>query len=102
MLKNEMLVSEKSKKVKRKKVNKQIRICKHHKDGAHILIISCSRGYETRTVFLLSTEAGQILLDEVHDVSVVADNVGLSHANINVGTFGEQFCRTCGILEDEE
>lgn len=102
MLKNEKLVSEKSKKVKRKKVNKQIRICKHHKDGAHILIISCSRGYETRTVFLLSTEAGQILLDEVHDVSVVADNVGLSHANINVGTFGEQFCRTCGILEDEE
>ena len=52
--------------------------------------------------FLLSTEAGQILLYEVHDVSVVADNVGLSHANINVGALGEQFCRTCGILEDEE
>lgn len=102
MLKNEKLVSEKSKKVKRKKVNKQIRICKHHKDGAHILIISCSRGYETRTVFLLSTEAWQILLDEVHDVSVVAYNVGLSHANINVGALGEQFCRTCGILEDEK
>lgn len=74
----------------------------HRKVALHILIISCSRGYETRTVFLLSTEAGQILLDEVHDVSVVADNVGLSHANINVGALGEQFCRTCGILEDEE
>lgn len=102
MLKNEKLVSEKSKKVKRKKVNKQIRICKHHKDGAHILIVSCLRDYNDPNGLLLSTEAGQVLLDEVHDVSVVADNVGLSHANINVGALGEQFCRTCGILEDEE
>ena len=79
----------KEKKMKRKEKGYA---CTHRKVALHILIISCSRGYETRTVFLLSTEAGQILLDEVHDVSVVADNVGLSHANINVGALGEQFC----------
>ena len=94
-------------KINGKKINENKRKEKgyastHRKVALHILIISCSRGYETRTVSLLSTEAGQVLLDEVHDVSVVADNVGLSHANINVGALGEQFSRTCGILEDEE
>lgn len=88
---------------KKRKGKKRKRICKHtQKGGVAYPYYQLFKRLRDQTVFLLSTEAGQILLDEVHDVSVVADNVGLSHANINVGALGEQFCRTCGILEDEE
>ena len=51
---------------------------------------------------LLSAEVRKILLGKVGDVSVLAKDVGLGHANVYVGTLGEEFCRACSVVEDKE
>ena len=54
------------------------------------------------TIFLFSAEAWKVFLDKVGDVSMLAKYIGLSHAYIYVGALGEEFCRACSIVEDEE
>lgn len=51
---------------------------------------------------LLSAEVRKILLGEVGDVSVLTNDVGLSHAHVYIGALCEELCRTCGVLEDEQ
>ena len=52
--------------------------------------ITCVSGARRPLSQLFSTETRKVFLDEVGDVGVVADNVGVGHANIYVGTLLEQ------------